>query len=153
MHVKGILFAIVIAASPSAITGCKSCHWDSEEEEQEELNEARNHFWRAQIHIVGRGSVKTRISAFDCTSDGIKTTGACGPKLVTFTELKPPLMEASPAAGWRLDHWESLIRDADGSTAPRKGRMPDGQVYLNGFGYEDTGALETVTAVFVEDAG
>ena len=31
----------------------------------------------------------------------------------------------------------------------RSGRMPDGRLYMNGFGYEDTGQLETVTAVFV----
>ena len=30
--------------------------------------------------------------------------------------------------------------------------MPDGRVYLNGFGYEDTGELETVTAVFKRTA-
>jgi hypothetical protein len=29
--------------------------------------------------------------------------------------------------------------------------MPDGRFYLNGFGYEDTGELDTVTAVFVRD--
>ena len=153
MHVRRVFFVLVLAALPSAASGCKSCHMDSEEEEQEEINEARDHFWRAQIRIVGHGTVKTRIPAFDCTSDGKKTTGRCGPKLMTFKELKPPLMEAEPAAGWKLDHWESMIRAADGSTAPRKGRMPDGRVYLNGFGYEDTGALETVTAVFVEERG
>ena len=31
--------------------------------------------------------------------------------------------------------------------------MPDGRVYLDGFGYSDTGELETVTAVFVPVAG
>lgn len=32
------------------------------------------------------------------------------------------------------------------------GPMPDGRVYLDGFGYRDTGQLETVTAVFVPDS-
>ena len=153
MHVRRVFFVLALAALPGASSGCKSCHLDSEEEEQEELNQARDHFWRVQIRIVGQGTVKTRITAFDCASDGVRTTGGCGPKLVTFKEIEPPLMEAVPAAGWKLDHWESLIRGADGSTAPRQGRMPDGRVYLNGFGYEDTGALETVTAVFVEERG
>ena len=35
-----------------------------------------------------------------------------------------------------------------GSKRPRAGPMPDGDVYLDGFGYADTGELETVTAVF-----
>jgi hypothetical protein len=95
--------------------------------------------------------VKTFVDAFDCTSDGTTQRGVCGPKLVRFKELAPPTMEARPAPGWRFDHWDALIREPDGSTHGRAGPMPDGRVYLNGFGYSDTGQLETVTAVFVQD--
>ena len=86
---------------------------------------------------------------FDCRSDGTTQTGKCGPTLLRFKELQPPLLTAIGAPGWRFDHWESMIRTADGKEAPRQGRMPDARVYLNGFGYSDTGALDTVTAVFV----
>jgi hypothetical protein len=132
--------------------GCKSCHED-ESEEQEERNLARDHFWRAQITIVGQGTVKTYVDAFDCTSDGKVQRGTCGPKLVVFKELAPPTMQAIAPPGWRFDHWDALIREPDGSTHGRTGPMPDGHVYLDGFGYQDTGQLETVTAVFVRDGG
>lgn len=121
---------------------------EDEREEEEERNAAREHFWRAQIAIVGEGRVKTFIPAYDCTSDGHAQTGDCGPKLVRFKELKPPTMQATPAAGWRFDHWESRIRVPDGGLTTRTGPMPDGPIYVNGFGYSDTGELETVTAVF-----
>jgi hypothetical protein len=135
-----------------AVTGCRGCaSCDSEEEEEEERNLVRDHFWRAQIAIVGKGAVKTYVHAFDCSSDGGGAAGACGPLLVRFKELAPPTMEATPAAGWVFDHWESQIREPDGASRPRAGKMPDGRVYLNGFGYADTGQLETVTAVFVPD--
>ncbi len=136
---------------PAAAAGCKSCRED-EAEEQEELDLARDHFWRAQITIVGHGSVKTYVDAFDCTSDGEVQRGTCGPKLVVFKELAPPTMQAIAAPGWRFDHWDALIREPDGATHGRTGPMPDGRVYLDGFGYRDTGQLETVTAVFVIDA-
>jgi hypothetical protein len=131
-------------------TGCKGCaSCDSEEEEAEERDRERDHFWRAQIAIVGQGRVRTFVRAFDCTSDGRATSGECGPLLVKFRELAPATMEATPAPGWAFDHWESQIRERDGAVGARAGKMPDGRVYLNGFGYEDTGQLETVTAVFV----
>jgi hypothetical protein len=124
--------------------------WREEEaEEKEEREMQRDHFWRVQIVVEGQGTVKTFIPAFDCTSDGTTQIGECGPKLVRFKELAPPTMEARPSSGWKLDRWESQIRAPDGSVHPRKGPMPDGRVYLNGFGYEDTGELETVRAVFV----
>ena len=81
--------------------------------------------------------------------DGAKQAGACGPKLVVFKELAPPLLRASASPVWSFDHWESSIRASDGTTAPRTGPMPDGELYLNGLGYVDTGALETVTTVFI----
>lgn len=133
-----------------ACTACKNCRED-ESEEQEERDLARDHFWRAQITIVGRGEVKTYVDAFDCASDGTVQRGTCGPKLVVFKELAPPTMQAIPAPGWRFDHWDALIREPDGATRGRSGPMPDGKVYLDGFGYRDTGQLETVTAVFVVD--
>jgi hypothetical protein len=63
--------------------------------------------------------------------------------------MHPTTMQATAAPGWRFDHWESKIVEPDGAVTTRRGRMPDGPVYLNGFGYEDTGELETVRAVFV----
>ena len=150
---RALLVAFVAFAAPCAggCRGCASCEReeDDEKERAEERDRARDHFWRAQIEIVGRGTVKTFVPAFDCASDGGATSGTCGPLLVTFKELAPATMEALPAPGWVFDHWESRIRERDGSVGPRRGKMPDGHVYLNGFGYEDTGQLETVTAVFV----
>ena len=145
---SAIVCAVVAAAVGPLVTGCKACH-DDEAEEEEEREQQRDHFWRAQIAIAGAGRVKTFIVAFDCASDGGTQTGECGPKLVTFKERKPATMEATPATGWKLDHWESQIREPDGSVRPRAGLMPDGRVYLDGFGYADTGELETVRAVFV----
>jgi hypothetical protein len=131
------------------VTGCKSCEARDREEEMEERERELDHFWRARIVIVGSGQVKTFIHAFDCSSDGGIQDGACGPLLVRFKELAPATMEARPSVGWTFDHWESIIVEPDGATRPRAGRMPDGRVYLNGFGYADTGELEIVTAVFV----
>ena len=109
----------------------------------------RDNFWRPRIEIVGKGRVTSVVDAFDCWSDGATQAGVCGPKLVVFKELSPPLLHAIAAPGWRLDHWASSIRNADGTASTRPGPMPDGDLYLNGFGYTDTGAVETVTAVFV----
>jgi hypothetical protein len=67
---------------------------------------------------------------------------------VTFPELKPPLLVATPASGWTFARWQPLVRGADGTVHPRKLPPPDGPRYVNGFGYEDTGELETVTAIF-----
>ncbi len=151
-----------IIAACIALTGCRGCasceREDEDGEEQEERDRARDHFWRAEIVIVGSGRVKTFIDAFDCVSDGGAAgaggaTGQCGPRLVTFKELHPATMQATPAPGWVFDHWEARIRERDGAIGPRPGRMPDGPVYLDGFGYSDTGQLETVTAVFVPAGG
>jgi len=132
------------------LVSCKNCDFDREEKEEEDME--RDHYWRLQITIVGQGTVKSVVDAFDCTSDGAGRRGECGPKLITFKELRPPLLEEHAAPGYRFDHWESLIRAPDGATAPRKGPMPDGRFYLNGFGYKDTGELEMVTAMFLPDA-
>lgn len=144
--------AVVLASLLACRGGCRACEHD-EDEEQEERDRQRDHFWRVRIAIVGRGTVATFIQAFDCTSDGAQQHGECGPKLVRFKELAPPTMEARPAPGWRFDHWESVILEPDGGTHGRAGPMPDGRVYLDGFGYSDTGQLETVTAVFVPERG
>jgi hypothetical protein len=127
--------------------GCRQC--DDAQEEAEDRDMARDHFWRAQIRIVGAGSVATHVRAFDCASDGSR--GDCGPKLVRYKELAPPVMIATAAPGYRFDHWESSTLEPDGAVVPRNGRPPDGPLYVNGFGYSDTGELETVTAVFVPD--
>jgi hypothetical protein len=154
----GLLTCLVLA-----VIGCKSrkqpaeeplreesrAEHEDESEEREEQDKDRDNFWRAQIVIVGQGTVKTFGRTFDCTSDGKKQSGTCGPTLIKFKELQPPLMRATGAAGWRFDHWESSIRERNGSSSPRTGPMPDGEMYMNGFGYADNGALETVKAVFV----
>ncbi len=126
---------------------------EDESEEEEEREAQMDNFWRAQISIQGQGRVKTFIDAFDCVSDGVNQTGICGPKLVRFKEMKPATMQALPAPGWRFDHWDAHMLEPDGAVIPRKGPMPDGKVYLNGFGYADTGELETVIAVFVPEGG
>jgi hypothetical protein len=127
--------------------GLRAWRGEDESEEQEERDLQRDNYWRARIVISGQG--KTFIDAFDCSSEGAGQHGECGPKLVRFKELAPPTMEARPAAGWRFDHWDAIILEPDGSTHGRAGQMPDGKVYIDGFGYADTGQLETVTAVFV----
>lgn len=109
---------------------------DDDDDDDDDEDAPRTEYWRAHIEIRGLGRVATPTPAFDCSPSG----GECGPKLVTFTERQPPLLRATGAPGWRFDHWESSLR---------KGAMPDGEFYLNGFGYEDTGETETVTAVFV----
>jgi hypothetical protein len=63
------------------------------------------------------------------------------------------MLAATPAAGRRLDHWESRTREPDGAVVARQGPTPDGARYVNGFGYTDTGELETVTAVFAASGG
>jgi len=144
--------AMVAPLALFAVPGCKSCERDHDLEEREEREQQRDHFWRAQIVIAGHGQVKTVVEAFDCTSDGSGQRGECGPKLVRFKELAPPLMEARPAPGWRFARWDAVIRTPDGGSRARVGPMPDGRMYLDGFGYSDTGELETVTAVFAPEA-
>ena len=132
--------------------GCRGCDDDDELEEQEERDLQRDHFWRAQLAITGRGAVKTVAPTFDCTSDGASARGECGPKLVRFKELAPPLMQARAAPGWRFVRWEVHIRTPDGGSRGRVGPVPDGPRYLDGFGYQDTGEFETVTAIFAPEA-
>jgi hypothetical protein len=152
---KAWLVGGLTAAALALIVGwrqLRAWHEEDESEEQEERDLQRDNYWRVQIAISGQGRVKTFIDAFDCASEGAGQHGDCGPKLIRFKELAPPTMEARPAAGWRFDHWDALVREPDGGTHGRAGRMPDGKVYIDGFGYEDTGQLETVTAVFVRIA-
>ncbi len=142
-----------------SLAGCGSCRderraegaseQDRETDEGEDRDDARDNFWRARIVIIGHGRVATGIDAFDCKSNGVVQSGECGPKLVRFQELQPPLLIATGAAGWAFDHWQSIVTRPDGTKRPRTMPLPDGPRYMNGFGYADTGELETVTAVFV----
>jgi hypothetical protein len=122
---------------------------DEATEEHEESEQHHLNYWRVQITIVGSGSVDSAIAGLVCTSDGQGTRGNCGPKLLTFEELRPPLLHATPSPGWRLARWESVIRSPGGATRQRPPPMPDGAYYLDGFGYSDTHETEAVTAVFV----
>jgi hypothetical protein len=124
-------------------------HDDSDEAEQaEERETARPTFWRVQIAIEGQGRVADATGAFDCHRDAGDQGGSCGPKLVTFPELRPPVLMETPALGWRFVRWQPVVRGRDGAIHPRKLPPPDGPRYINGFGYSDTGELETVTAIF-----
>ncbi len=130
-------FAIALAVVAVAVQQHAWRHVEGDDDDDDDDDGApRPEYWRAQIAIRGQGRVATPMPTFDCTPAG----GQCGPKLVVFDERKPPLLHATGAPGWRFDHWESSLR---------KGAMPDGAFYLNGFGYSDTGETETVTAVFV----
>ncbi|MEO8840015.1 MAG: hypothetical protein ABI704_00500 [Kofleriaceae bacterium] len=122
-----------------------SCH---EEEEEEERDQLRENYWRVQIVVAGAGTVQTSSEVFDCVADGRAQVGMCGPTLVTFDELHPPLLRATAAPGWRFVRWESQVRSPFGFVRSRVGPMPDGMFYVDGFGYSDTGELETVRAVF-----
>jgi hypothetical protein len=124
---------------------------DDQTEEHEEVEQHQLNFWRVKIEIVGRGMVYSVIGGLSCMSNGEHQGGSCGPKLLQFEELSPPLLHATAGPGWRFDHWESTIRSADGATRARPPPMPDGAYYLDGFGYSDTHETETVTAVFVPD--
>ena len=156
---------IAVIGMSSTLAGCSDCKPASvaathrqpivgnddgdHDDDREETDDDRDNFWRVRISIVGSGAVSTSRAIFDCGSDGKTQHGACGPTLVTFKERQPPLLRATAASGWRFDHWESIIIAPDGTSRPRPGPMPDGSVYLNGFGYADTGEREEVTAVFV----
>jgi hypothetical protein len=122
---------------------------DDRTEEQEEGEQHLLNYWRVQIKIEGRGTVASAVGGLACASDGERAAGDCGPKLVTFEELRPPLLHAMPAPGWRLARWEATIRSPGGATRQRPPPMPDDEYYLDGFGYSDTRETETVTAVFV----
>jgi hypothetical protein len=143
------LSAPLLLAFASPLPGCKACREDDEAEEAEERDQARDHYWRLQVSVIGEGAVRSNVPGVACGSDAAIGRQACGPVLLRFKELAPAMLEASPAAGWALDHWESHTREPDGAVVPRKGPMPDGTRYVNGFGYADTGELETVIAVFV----
>ena len=149
MPARTMILAVVLA-------GCRSCGKSSEHDrhvdegpDSEEAADNRDNFWRARIVIVGHGDASTVDHRFACHGTAAGVTGACGPVLLRFHERQPPLVRATAAPGWRFDHWSSTLTGPDGSTHPRIGRLPDGPLYLNGFGYADTGELDTVTAVFV----
>lgn len=158
-----------------ALEGCKSCRRDptetkpavakheergeregededEDEEEEEEKDKLRDHYWRATVTIVGQGSVRTFLEGgIDCTRDATKQAGICGPKLFVTKELAPPTLKATGAKGWKFDHWEARVRAPDGGVASRTIAEPTNRLYLDGFGYEDTGESEEVTATFVID--
>ncbi|MBV8762346.1 MAG: hypothetical protein JO257_33965 [Deltaproteobacteria bacterium] len=149
---------MLVGALVASMPGCHGCREpheerDDESEEQEEQNARRLNYWRVQVSVVGDGVVKTLDGSIDCSTDPAHEAHRCGPHLFTFEELQPPLLRGTGAAGWKLARWESQTRQADGHVMARSGPMPDGRWYLNGFGYQDTGALETVTAVFVPTKG
>jgi hypothetical protein len=146
------LASLVAIASLGLHLGCKACSEEAAMEEEERSLE-RDHYWSAQVSIVGAGAVRSTQSGIDCASDGIVQRGPCGPVFLRFKELSPAMLEATPAPGWRLDRWESRTREPDGAVVARRGPMPDGARYVNGFGYTDTGELEMVTAVFVAIGG
>ena len=119
---------------------------DEGSDEDEDL--ARTNYWRAQIRISGYGSVTSPVGQLACRADATGPHGTCGPVLFRFAELDPPLLHATGAPGWRFDHWSVSIREPDGTTRPRPGPVPKGRLYMDGFGYRDTGELELVTATF-----
>lgn len=126
-----------------------SCgHDEDEEEEAEEREQLRANYWRVQIVLVGAGTVRTASAELDCVGNGRLQIGACGPTLVAFDELHPPLLHAIAAPGWRFDHWEAQVRSPYGFMRPRIGPMPRAAFYIDGFGYTDTGELETLRAIF-----
>jgi hypothetical protein len=140
-------FALAALAA-LGLGACRACRDEDEAEEAEEREAMRAAYWRAQIAIEGHGRVADATGAFDCRRDERGRSGTCGPKLVTFTELKPPLLVATPATGWTFVRWQLVVRGPDGVVHPRALPLPDGPRYVNAFGYADTGELETVTAVF-----
>ena len=151
--------ALARALALTAVT-CAACHGHIRHEQNdddrqgdegagEDQDLSRANFWRVEVRIIGHGTVSGTLAGIDCTSDGLRAYGTCGPTLLRFDELHPPLRRATGAPGWRFDRWEPAIRERDGSTRARTGRLPDGPVYLDGFGYSDTGELEVLTARFV----
>ena len=150
----------VARALALVVVTCAACHGRVRHEQNDDDRQAdegggedqdlsRTNFWRVEVRITGQGTVSGALAGIDCTSDGLRTHGTCGPTLLRFDELHPPLLRATGAHGWRFDRWEPTIREHDRSTHARAGRLPDGPVYLDGFGYSDTGELEDLTAVFV----
>jgi hypothetical protein len=151
-----------IAILGAAAGSCDRCHGASRERDPqvdegasdpEEADDQRDNYWRVRVVIVGAGDASTADKRIACHgAPPAAQSGACGPVLLRFNERAPPLVRATPAPSWHFARWSSLLTEPDGSTHPRTGKMPDGVLYLNGFGYADTGELETVTAVFVPDA-
>ena len=150
---------VAVALAFVAIT-CAACHGrahherddddpQSDEGGGEDEDLTRTNFWRVEVRINGHGTVSGAIARLDCADDRAQQHGTCGPTLLRFDELHPPLLRATAAPGWRFDHWEPTVRERDGSMRGRRGRIPDGPLYLDGFGYSDTGELEILTAVFV----
>ena len=142
------LLALAVGGCHRRSTGDAVDRGDDEgSDEDEDL--ARQNYWRAQVRIAGYGSVSSAVGKLSCSADAAGTHGTCGPVLFRFEELKPPLLRATGATGWRFDHWSVSIREPDGATRPRQGPVPKGRLYMDGFGYQDTGELEVVTATFV----
>jgi len=147
-----------LAVLGTSLGSCKSCletrnddrRVDESSSDPDEADDLRKNFWRMRVAITGAGDATTADGRIACHGTALEVTGACGPVLFEFDERTPPLVHATAARGWRFVRWSSMLTEPDGSTHPRAGRMPDGLVYLNGFGYADTGELETVTAVFTE---
>lgn len=57
------------------------------------------------IAIQGKGSVVSRDTRVDCTSDGTTTTGTC----TTYYEA---ILYAAPVLGWSFSHWEPAVSDS-----------------------------------------
>ena len=151
MSSRAMVLAFVLAGCRSSAEPREHDRRVDEGADVEEATDNRDNFWRARIVIVGHGDATTIDQRFACHGTAAGVLGACGPVLLRFHERQPPLVRATAALGWRFDHWSSTLTEPDGSTHPRAGRLPDGPLYLNGFGYTDTGELDTVTAVFVPD--
>jgi hypothetical protein len=119
------------------------------EDEDEDDDHPPLNLWRVEVRIVGHGALATPHGELACQATGGAATGRCGPELLRFAELDPPLLRATGARGWRFDRWTAELHRRDGTTTPRPAPLPDGRLYLNGLGYVDDGTRETVTAIFV----
>jgi hypothetical protein len=126
----------VVAIAGFAAFAIKHHDDDDDDDDDEDAEDAQLNYWRPHVIVIGNGVVASVVAPITCTSSG----GMCGPTLIAFDERRPPLLRAIATPGWRFDHWESSLRT---------GPMPRGKLYINGFGYTDTGQTETVTAVFV----
>jgi hypothetical protein len=135
---RRIALATAVAGVAAAAVAIAVVHGKEDDDDDEDAEDARLNYWHPRIVVVGDGVVTSAIVPIACTSSG----GLCGPLAIAFDERQPPLLRAVAAPGWRLDRWQSSLRT---------GPMPDGRFYVNGLGYDDTGQIETVTAVFVRD--
>jgi hypothetical protein len=124
----------------------------------EEEREHQDHLWRVGLVLIGEGTVQTNIEGIpemwmDCTRDAKGQSGECGPKLLRWKEVQPPLLDAHGAKGWKFVRWESRTRRWSGGIAPTaKVIAPGNRLYLNGMGNRDTGACEILTAHFEKQA-